>query len=120
MKSAQFSVHSKLCGDAAIIYPVGYLNNLSGESLVKECGLYISKGITKVVINFSETDLVNSIGISLLLQIIEDLRNIKGTICCTNMSKFLSETFKMLGLLQHMHVFQGEKDALKYLTAGGK
>lgn len=117
MKSAQFSVVSRLEGDAAIIYPKGYLNNLSGESLVIECGIYIGKGITKIVVNFSETDLINSIGISMLLQIIEDLRNIKGTICCTNMTKFLRDTFEMLGLIQHMLVFPVESDALKYLKA---
>jgi anti-anti-sigma factor len=118
MKSVQFSVASKLVGDAAVIYPKGYLNNLSGESLVIECGSYIGKGITKIVVNFSETDLINSIGISLLLQIMEDLKNIKGTICCTNMSKFLRDTFEMLGLIEHMRVFPVESDALKYLNAG--
>ena len=115
MKSAQFIVVSRLEGDAAIIYPKGYLNNLSGESLVIECGIYIGKGITKIVVNFSETDLINSIGISMLLQIIEDLRNIKGTICCTNMTKFLRDTFEMLGLMQHMLVFPVESDALEHL-----
>jgi anti-anti-sigma factor len=118
MKSVQFKVVSRLAGDAAVIYPKGYLNNLSGESLVIECGMYIGKGITKIVVNFGETDLINSIGISLLLQIIEDLRNIKGTICFTNMSKFLRDTFEMLGLMQHMIVFPVESDALKYLKAG--
>ena len=118
MKPAQFSVASRLDGDAAIIYPKGYLNNLSGESLVKECGIYIGQGVTKIVVNFGETDLINSIGISLLLQIIEDLRNIKGTICCTNMSKFLRDTFEMLGLIEHMQVFPVESDALNYLKAG--
>ena len=108
---------SRLEGDAAIIYPKGYLNNLSGESLVIECGIYIGKGITKIIVNFSETDLINSIGISMLLQIMEDLKNIKGTICCTNMSKFLRDTFEMLGLIQHMLVFPVESDALKYLKA---
>ena len=120
MKSVQFNVTSRLDGDVAVIYPKGYLNNLSGESLVIECGIYIGKGITKIVVNFSETDLINSIGISMLLQIIEDLRNIKGTICCTNMSKFLRDTFEMLGLIKHMLVFPVESDALKYLKAGKK
>ena len=115
MKSVPFSVTSKLEGHAAIIYPNGYLNNLSGESLVIECGKYIAKGITKIVVNFSKTDLINSIGISMLLQIIEDLRNIKGTICCTNMSKFLRDTFEMLDLMQYIQVFPVESDALEYL-----
>ncbi len=118
MKSVQFSVVSRLEGDVAVVYPKGYLNNISGESFVIECGIYIGKGITKIVVNFGETDSINSIGISMLLQIIEDLRNIKGTICCTNMSKFLRDTFEMLGLIQHMIVFPVESDALKYLKAG--
>jgi anti-anti-sigma factor len=117
MKSVQFSVSSRLAGDAAVIYPRGYLNNLSGESLVVECGNHIGKGITKIVVNFGETDLINSIGISLLLQIIEDLKNIQGTICFTNMSKLLRDTFEMLGLINHMIVFPQESDALKYLRA---
>lgn len=118
MKPGQFSVVSRLVGDTAVVYPKGYLNNLSGESLVRECGAYIGKGTTKIVVNFSEIDLINSIGISLLLQIIEDIRNIKGTICCTDMSKFLRDTFEMLGLIKHILVFPTESDALKYLKAG--
>jgi len=118
MKQGQFSVVSRLVGDAAVIYPKGYLNNLSGESLVRECGAFINRGTTKIVVNFSEIDLINSIGISLILQIIEDIRNIKGTICCTDMSKFLRDTFEMLGLIKHMQVFTSESDALKYLKAG--
>lgn len=120
MKSVPFSVASRLEGDAAIIYPKGYLNNLSGESLVVECGKYVGKGITKIVLNFKETDLINSIGISMLLQILEYLRNIKGTICCTDMSKFLSDTFEMLGLRQHMMIFPAESDALEYLRRRSK
>lgn len=118
MKVAKFSVVSRLEGNTAVIYPKGYLNNLSGESLVVECGHYIGSGITKIVVNFGETDLINSIGISMLLQIIENLKNIHGTICFTNMSKFLRETFEMLGLLKHMTVFPLESDALEYLKAG--
>jgi len=117
MNPVQFKVASKLVGDTAVIYPRGYLNNLSGESLVMECGKYINNGVTKIVVNFSETDLINSIGISLVLQIIEDIRKIKGTICCTDMSKFLRDTFEMLGLLKYVQVFSKEGDALKHLAA---
>jgi len=118
MKSVPFSVASRLVGDAAVIYPKGYLNNLSGDTLAQKSHIYIGRGITQNAATFSETDLINSIGISLLLQIIEDLKNIKGTICCTNMSKFLRDTFKMLGLIQYMVVFPVESDALKYLKSG--
>jgi anti-anti-sigma factor len=116
MKETEFNVASRLDGDAAVIYPRGYLNSLTGESLVNECGMYTSKGVRKIVLNFSEIGLINSIGISLLLQVIEDLRNIDGTVCFTNMSKFQTDTLDMLGLIKHMLIFPAESDALQYLN----
>jgi len=118
MSSTQFNVASRLDGDTAVIYPRGYLNNLAGESLVSECSSYTGKGIRKIVLNFGETGLINSIGISLLLQVVEDLRNVDGTICFTNMSKFQLDTLDMLGLLKHLLIFPGEGEALNYLSAG--
>ena len=117
MTSAQFSVSSRMEGSAAVIYPKGYLNSLAGENLVKECSAHTGRGITKIVVNLGGIDLINSIGISLILQIVEDLRSIKGTICCTDMSRFLQDTFEMLGLLQHILVFKSENEALQYLRA---
>jgi anti-anti-sigma factor len=116
MNPAQFTVDSRLDGDTAVIYPKGYLNNLAGESLVTECGRYTGKGIRKIVLNFGGTGLINSIGISLLLQIIEDLRTIEGTVCFSNMSKFQIDTLDMLGLLKHLRIFPAENEALQYLS----
>ncbi|MGC2062594.1 MAG: STAS domain-containing protein [Thermodesulfovibrionales bacterium] len=118
MNPAQFTVDSRLDGDTAVIYPKGYLNNLTGESLVIECGRYTDKGIRKIVLNFGGTGLINSIGISLLLQIIEDLRTVEGTVCFSDMSKFQIDTLDMLGLLKHLLIFPVESDALRYLGAG--
>ena len=115
MKSDQFTVTSRLEGDTAVIYPHGYLNNLAGESLVIECGNYTCRGIKKIVLNFAETGLINTVGISLLLQIMEDLRNIDGTVCFTNMSSLLNETFDILGLMKFLVVFKTETEALSYL-----
>jgi anti-anti-sigma regulatory factor len=115
MKYEQFTVTSRLDGDTAVIYPRGYLNNLAGETLVSECGGYTGRGVKKLVLNFSETGLINTVGISMLLQIMDNLRNIEGTVCFTNMSGFQRETFDILGLLKYLTVFQTEGEALTYL-----
>jgi anti-sigma B factor antagonist len=119
MKATNFKVVSKLAGDVAVLYPQGYLNNLAGESLVTECNSYLSQGIKKVVLNFSGTDFINSIGISLLLHIMEGLKDGGGTLCFTNLSKVHRDTFEMLGLTSHMLVFKDEDEAIRHFNPGG-
>jgi anti-anti-sigma factor len=115
MKAVNFNVVSMTQGDAAVLYPQGYLNNLAGESLVQECNRFIESGIRKIVLNFGKTDLVNSIGVSLLLGIIERLRESGGTLCFSNLSRSHRETFEMLGITKYILVFDREEEALEHL-----
>ena len=115
MSVTNFKVASKRVGDVAVLYPQGYLNNITGENLVKECTSCLKDKITKVVLNFSETDYINSIGISLLLGIIERLNDAGATLCFTNLSKAYLDTFEMLGLARYMLIFPEEIEAMRYL-----
>jgi anti-anti-sigma factor len=115
-----FQVRSRLVKDMAVIYPQGYLNNLAGEGLVSECGKYTRSGIKKIVVNFRETDLINSIGISLLLHVMEELQTAGGTLCFTDMSKVQLGIFEMLGLTKYFRFFQDEDGALQFLAAPGE
>ncbi|HSW62678.1 MAG TPA: STAS domain-containing protein [Dissulfurispiraceae bacterium] len=116
MTPGSFRVSSKIVGDIAVIYPQGYLNNVAGECLVQECASYIEKGTKKIVISFSKTELVNSIGISMLLSVIEKLLNTGGELCFTDMSMMLKDTFEMLGLIKYITTFDTETEALNYLN----
>jgi len=119
MKAANFKVTSRLAGSVAVVYPQGYLNNLAGESLVNESRGYIEKGIKNVVVNFRGTDLINSIGISLILHIMEELKGCGGRLCFSDMSKTHRDTFEMLGLTKFIDVFGTEEEALQSLGEGG-
>jgi anti-anti-sigma factor len=116
MNPLPFQVTSRLVKDVAVVYPRGYLNNLSGEGLVNECGRHARAGVKKVVVNFRETDLINSIGISFLLNVMEELRNAGGMLCFTEMKKVHLDTFEMLGLTKYFLFFPDEDAALKALT----
>ncbi len=113
-----FKVTSKRVSDVAILYPQGYLNNIAGENLMEECTACLESDIRKVVLNFSETDFINSIGISMLLSIINRLKEAGGTLCFTDMSKTYRDTFEMLGLTKFILVFPDENAAVKYLSDG--
>jgi stage II sporulation protein AA (anti-sigma F factor antagonist) len=114
----KFAVESKTLPDAAVVYPKGYLNNIVGEKLEKECAAHIEKGIRKIVLDFGRLEFINSIGISLLLSIIEKLRRSKGILCFSNIRKPHLDVFEMLGLTKYVLIFDTEADALKHLQAG--
>jgi anti-anti-sigma factor len=94
---------------------VGYLNNLAAEGLEKECDACIAKGIRNIVLNLNGIEMINSIGISILLGIIEKVKGTDGTLCFTNLSKLHADTFQMLGLARYMQVFATDEDAVAHL-----
>jgi anti-anti-sigma factor len=110
----EFMVDSKSFGDVAVIYPQGYLNNIVGEMLERECSACIGRGISKIVLDFSKTEFINSIGISILLSIIDRLKGNNGTLCFTSMKKPHMDIFDMLGLTKYALVFGSEEEALRH------
>ncbi len=120
MKAGNFNVISVSMDDAVVLYPQGYLNNLAGESLVRECDRFVETGTRKVVLNFGKTDFVNSIGVSLLLGIIERVRKCGGTLCFSNLSGSHKDTFEMLGITKYILVFDREEEALEHLKGPAK
>ena len=71
-------IRTRLVEGAAIIYPGPYLNQLRGEDIENRCQELLQNGINRLVINFQETELINSIGISILLGVIEAVNDAKG------------------------------------------
>jgi anti-anti-sigma factor len=94
-------VDSKSLGELAIIYPQGYLNSIVGEMLERECSACLGKGTKTIVLNFAKTEFINSIGVSILLSIIEKTKKFERTLCFTDMSQQHKEVFEMLGLTKY-------------------
>ena len=104
----------------AVIYPGPYLNQLRGEGLEDRCRELLAGGVRSIVINFEETELINSIGISILLGIIETVNESRGSLVLSNLSATNRELFEMLGLLMHVRIEETEESALGKLFAGSE
>ena len=102
----------KEIGDCGIIYANGYLNGLGAERLEEECEQLLREGIKKIVVNFQKTELINSIGISVLIGIIEKVRSAGGHLGFCNLEKVHAETFEMLGFTKYVPIFPSEEEAL--------
>ena len=105
-------IRSKLVDGAGVIYPGPYLNQLRGEGIEKRCHEMLAEGVRHVVINFEETELVNSIGISILLSVIEAINDAEGKLVLSNLNSSNHELFDMLGLLSCIAVERTEEAAL--------
>ena len=111
-------IRARLIEDAAVIYPGLYLNQLRGESIENQCQEFLSTGVRRIVINFEETELINSIGISILLGVIESVNQAQGALVLSNLNASNRELFEMLGLMSHVEMVETEEIALMKLSSG--
>ena len=89
-------------GEKAIVYAGDYLNKLSGELIERECRKRLDAGARTLIVNFSETEIVNSIGVSILLGVIDAAQNAGASIVFSDVKEETVELFEMLGLTNHV------------------
>ena len=70
--------------DAAILHTKGYINNVGGEEIASRAYELMDAGCRTLLLDLRETKIVNSIGISILIEIIEKAmeRNGQVAFCC--------------------------------------
>ena len=61
------------------------------------------------------TKVVNSIGVSILIEIIEKLQEVDGKIGYYNLAPIVSKTFNIMGLTKYSTVFTTEEEAVSGL-----
>ena len=98
-----------------IIETDGYLNNIGGEAISAICYEKMSAGQNKFLINMAGTKVVNSIGVSILIEIIEKLQEVNGKIGYFNLAPIVSKTFNIMGLTKYSTVHSSEETAVTEL-----
>jgi len=109
-------VRSHCVGTTAVVYASDYLNKLTGEKIERECRRQLDGGCHALVIDFSDTKLVNSIGISILLGIIDVAEKSGARIAFSEVNTQTVQLFEMLGLTRHVVLAKDEREALLVLT----
>jgi len=99
-------------GDTVVLYPHNYINDIEGEKLEELCEVFLGRGFKKIVVDFSSTDLINSIGVSIIIGIIESVKDKKGVITFSGLKKVNYDIFSLVGLTRHIQVFKTEDEAL--------
>jgi anti-anti-sigma factor len=90
--------------DLSVVYATDYLNKLTGEKIERECKQRLSEGCKTLVLNFRETELVNSIGVSILLGVIDAAEEKGARVVFSDVNDDTVELFDMLGLTRHVEI----------------
>ncbi len=98
-------------GNAAILFTKGYINNVGGEEIALHAYQLMDQGVDTLLLNLRDTKIVNSIGISILIEIMEKMIEKGGKLgfCC--LTPVIQKTFQIMGLAQYAPIFTDEETA---------
>jgi anti-anti-sigma factor len=100
----------------AVIYTEGYINNQGGEEIARTAYELIDDGQRILLLNLEGTKIVNSIGISILIEIIEKMLEIDGRLAFCCLTPTIEKTFHIMGLAQYAGIHPDEDAAVRVLS----
>lgn len=98
--------------NGAVLYTKGYINNVGGEEIANRAYELMDQGVRALLLNLRDTKIVNSIGISILIEIIEKMIDKGGRIgfCC--LTPVIHKTFQIMGLANYASIYTDEEAAV--------
>jgi len=108
--------NTKIVEDIVVIATEGYLNKDLGEEIQNIAQKYIDNGSSIFLINLKDSKIVNSIGASILIELIEQLQDIDGQLVFCDLAPIIEKTFKIMGLTKYCKVYPTEDEAVKELA----
>lgn len=96
----------------AVVYTDGYINNLGGEKIAKVCYRLIEEGFRHFILNLEQSRVINSIGISILIEVIERMQEIQGSLFFCNVTPTMAKTFRIMRLTDAAEICEDEREAI--------
>lgn len=106
MSEEQIRIAKDLLAEGVgLIAAAGYINNEGGQAIADAAGELMDQGCKTLVIDLDGTRIINSIGVSILLEILEKLMDEKGRLAFCNLTPTIAKTFEIMGLVQYATVY---------------
>jgi anti-anti-sigma factor len=102
--------------NVVVIATEGYLNKDLGEEIQNLAQEHIKDGKRMFLINLKASNIVNSIGASIMIELIEQLQEIDGQLAFCDLAPIIEKTFKIMGLTKYCEVYPTQEDALSQLA----
>ncbi|KAA0254919.1 STAS domain-containing protein [Acidobacteria bacterium ACD] len=99
----------------AILKTDGYINNTGGEEIARQAYALLGEGVSRLLLDLEKTKIVNSIGISILIEILEKVLDQGGRLAFCRLTPTIEKTFQIMGLAQYARLFPQPEPALAWL-----
>jgi anti-anti-sigma factor len=106
-------------GGVGLIAAAGYINNEGGQAVADAASELFETGCTSLLIDLDGTRIINSIGVSILLEILEKLLDRGGRLAFCNLTPTISKTFEIMGLVQYASMYPDREAAFADLGTDG-
>jgi len=121
MDQEQLSVSMEsLEGGIGLITASGYINNEGGQAIADAVEGLLGEGDRILLVDLAGTKIINSIGISILLEILERLLDDGGRLAFCNLTPTIAKTFEIMGLAQYAGIYSDRETALEALASHGE
>jgi anti-anti-sigma factor len=90
--------------DIATVHIENYLNKPAGEQIEKVCLQCLNDGYRTLILDFARTELVNSIGISFLLGVIDACEKKGADIIFSHVHDDVLSLFQILGITRKVKI----------------
>ena len=112
MNEERIKVTKNLLSDGVgLVAAAGYINNEGGQAIADAAAELMEQGCKTLLIDLDGTRIINSIGVSILLEILEKLMDEKGRLAFCNLTPTISKTFEIMGLVQYASVYPDREAA---------
>jgi len=101
------------CGEVIVVYARDYINDIEGEKLEDICETFLKDRVRCIVLDFSRTHIINSIGISILIGIIEKVKGVGARVSFSGLKGAPYDVLKIVGLTESVVMYDTEEEALK-------
>lgn len=108
-------ISTKDAGGTLVVYVGEYLNSSLGEEVEKTVGSQLEGGMRPLLLNFGQTRMVNSIGISFIIGVVEKVMEERGRLAFCEVNRLNRDLFQVTGLAKYVQSFETEKEALEFL-----
>ncbi len=99
-------------GQIGILETDGYINNIGAEKVAEACDGLIGEGFKYFILNLEKSRIINSIGISILIEVIEKVKELEGRVAFCCVTPTIAKTFRIMGLLKASTIYDTESNAI--------
>jgi anti-anti-sigma factor len=111
---ADFNLEIVQSGKVLVVRTEGYLDDSGGKVFKEKCSELIDKGNNFFVFNLEKTPVINSTGLSTLLDVMVQIIDYQdGDVAITGLSKLTQTALQMTGVLTLCDAYATESEAIE-------